>query len=143
MNIDDKLSEVFDLERIEYKQISPQRDDIVPAVVERKDEYIENDFDHVRGNIKELLSTGKSALYDMIEVAKQSEHPRSYEVVGTLMKQLADMNQQLLDVHQQKQKITGTEKKEEKSSQITNNNAIFVGSTNDLATMIKNMNKGE
>jgi hypothetical protein len=143
MKMDDKLSEVFDLEPIEYTQISPRMDDIVPTPKGTQEQYIENDFDHVRGNIKELLSTGRSALYDMIEVAKQSEHPRAYEVVGTLMKQLADMNQQLLDAHSQKQKLSGTEKKkEEPASQVTNN-AIFVGSTNDLATMIHNMHKGE
>jgi hypothetical protein len=143
MKMDDKLSEVFDLEPIEYTQISPRMDDIVPTPKGTQEQYIENDFDHVRGNIKELLSTGRSALYDMIEVAKQSEHPRAYEVVGTLMKQLADMNQKLLDAHSQKQKLSGTEKKkEEPASQVTNN-AIFVGSTNDLATMIHNMHKGE
>jgi len=143
MKINDKLSEVFDLEPVEYTTITPRMDDIVPTIKGSQQEYIENDFDHVRGNIKELLSTGRSALYDMIEVAKQSEHPRAYEVVGTLMKQLADMNQQLLDAHSQKQKLSGTEKKkEEPASQVTNN-AIFVGSTNDLATMIHNMHKGE
>lgn len=144
MKMDDKLSEIFDLEPVEYTKIAPRNDDIVPIKHGTQDEYIENDFDHVRGNIKELLSTGRSALYDMIEVAKQSEHPRAYEVVGTLMKQLADMNQQLLDAHSQKQKLSGLEKKkEEPASQVTNNNAIFVGSTNDLATMIHNMSKGE
>jgi hypothetical protein len=143
MKINDKLSEVFDLEPVEYTKITPRMDDIIPINPGSQQEYIENDFDHVRGNIKELLSTGRSALYDMIEVAKQSEHPRAYEVVGTLMKQLADMNQQLLDAHSQKQKLSGTEKKkEEPASQVTNN-AIFVGSTNDLATMIHNMHKGE
>ena len=68
----------------------------------------------------------------------------AYEVVGSIMKNLADMNQQLLDVHQQKQKLSGTEKiKEDPTKQITNNNAIFVGSTSELAKMIQNMNSGE
>ena len=144
MKMNDKLSEVFDLEPIQYKEVAPRQEDIVPKSG-NQDQHIENDYDHVRGNIRELLSTGRSALYDMIEVAKNSEHPRSYEVVGTLMKQLADMNQQLLDVHSQKQKLTGTEKKKEEpsSNQVTNNNAIFVGSTSELAKMIQNMNSGE
>lgn len=109
MNIDDKLSEVFDLEPIQYKELSPRQTDIVPQG--KQEEYIDNDYEHVRFNMRELLVTGKDALLDALEVAKQSEHPRAYEVVGTLMKQLADMNQQLLDVHQQKQKLSGTEKK--------------------------------
>lgn len=139
MNIDDKLSEVFDLEPVEYKNIVPKQNDIVPH--DTQEEYIDNDYEHVRFNMRELLAMGKDALLDALEVAKQSEHPRAYEVVGALMKQLADMNQQLLDVHQQKQKLSGIEKKEQ-PNQVTNN-AIFVGSTNELATMIKNMHKGE
>ena len=139
MNIDDKLSEVFDLEPVEYKNIVPKQNDIVPH--DTQEEYIDNDYEHVRFNMRELLAMGKDALLDALEVAKQSEHPRAYEVVGALMKQLADMNQQLLDVHHQKQKLSGIEKKEQ-PNQVTNN-AIFVGSTNELATMIKNMHKGE
>ena len=76
---------------------------------------------------------------DMLEVAKQSEHPRAYEVVGNIMKQLADMNQQLLDIHQQKQKLDVPNKKEQ-TGNVTTNNAIFVGSTNDLSRFLNNMN---
>ena len=138
MKMNDKLSEVFDLDPVEYKQVAPRNDDILPVVTGTQDEYIENDFDHVRGNIRELLSTGRSALYDMIEVAKQSEHPRSYEVVGTLMKQLADMNAQLLDVHEKHQKLTGKEKTKLDTTTNVTNNAVFVGSTSELAKLIQN-----
>lgn len=143
MNIDDKLSEVFDLEPTEYKSIAPRQSDIVPK--DKQEEFIDDDYEHVRFNMRDLLNTGRDALQDALEVAKQSEHPRAYEVVGTLMKQLADMNQQLLDVHQQKQKLSGTEKKKDEptGNSVTNNNAIFVGSTNDLAKMIQNMNTKE
>jgi hypothetical protein len=58
------------------------------------------------------------------------------------MKQLADINQQLLDLHQQKQKLDEPSKAE-KAKQVTNNNAIFVGSTAELNKLIKNMAKGE
>ena len=143
MKMNDKLSEIFDLEPIEYKSIAPKQTDIIPND-SNHEEFINDDYEHVRFNMRELLNTGKDALLDALEVAKQSEHPRAYEVVGTLMKQLADMNQQLLDVHQQKQKLSGLNVKEkQQSNQVTNNNAIFVGSTNDLASMIKNMNIGE
>ena len=143
MKIDDKLSEVFDLEPMEVKSIAPRSTDIV-INNEPADKHIENDYDYVRNNMRDLLATGSDALLDALEVAKQSENPRAYEVVGTMMKNLADMNQQLLDVHQQKQKLSGTEKiKEDPAKQITNNNAIFVGSTSELAKMIQNMNSGE
>ena len=143
MKMDDKLSEIFELEPMEVKKIAPRSTDIVVSD-EPVDKHIENDYDYVRTNMRDLLATGSDALLDALEVAKQSENPRAYEVVGSLMKNLADMNQQLLDVHQQKQKLTGMEKvKEDQSKQITNNNAIFVGSTSELAKMIQNMNNGE
>ena len=143
MKMDDKLSEIFELEPMEVKKIAPRSTDIVVSD-EPADKHIENDYDYVRTNMRDLLATGSDALLDALEVAKQSENPRAYEVVGSLMKNLADMNQQLLDVHQQKQKLTGMEKvKEDQSKQITNNNAIFVGSTSELAKMIQNMNNGE
>ena len=95
-----------------------------------------------RSNLRELLTTGKAALEHALEVAKSSEHPRAFEVVGNLMKQLADVNQQLMDIHQQKQKLDGPKEVKKTGDRVTNN-AIFVGSTNELSKMIKNMNKGE
>jgi hypothetical protein len=56
------------------------------------------------------------------------------------MKQLADINQQLMDIHQQKAKLDAPSKAESKK---VTNNAIFVGSTSDLNKLIKNMSKGE
>jgi ABC-type proline/glycine betaine transport system substrate-binding protein len=85
------------------------------------------------------LVTGQNALYSALEVAKQSEHPRAYEVVGNLMKQLADVNQQLMDIHQQKAKLDGPKE----SAQKVTNNAIFVGSTSELNKMIKKLKLGE
>ena len=74
-----------------------------------------------------------------LEVAKQSEHPRAFEVVGNLVKQLADVNQQLLDLHQQHQKLMGVEKKEKEETKTVTNNAIFVGSTAELHKIINDM----
>ena len=76
-----------------------------------------------------------------LSVAQQSEHPRAIEVVGNLMKQLADINQQLLDLHQQKVKLDATKKASK--TEVTNNNAIFVGSTAELSKMLSTMSKGE
>lgn len=136
MNIDDNLSKIFDLEPTEYKEITPKKSDIL--VNENKNEYVDNDYEQARNNLYDLLETGKDALLDALEVAKQSENPRAFEVVGNLMKQLADMNSQLLELHQQKQKLSGVDTKEK--SNVTNNNAIFVGSTSELSKLIHDMN---
>lgn len=141
MKIDETLSDVFDLEPMEAKSgelITTSGEVVLP-----KDEKIEYDYEKTRGNLHSLLAQGQEALYHALEVAKSSEHPRAFEVVGNLMKQLSDVNTQLLDLHEKKQKLdVPASKKEEAAKQVTNNNAIFVGSTSDLNKMLSNMNKG-
>ena len=139
MKIDENLSDVFDLKPM------PVKTEVITAdgeIIKESDNKIETDYDTARTNLHDLLLKGQQALTTALEVAKQSEHPRAFEVVGNLMKQLADVNQQLLDVHQQKAKLDAPTKAEA-AKQVTNNNAIFVGSTSELSKMIKNMQKGE
>ena len=138
MKIDDSLSEVFDTQPLITKTEGEIIDASTGEIVLSSEEKVENDYDVARNNLRELLTTGQSALMQALEVAKQSEHPRAFEVVGNLMKQLADVNQQLMDLHQQKQKLDAPKAGEK--AKVTNN-AIFVGSTHELAKMIKNMNK--
>jgi hypothetical protein len=128
------LSKVFDIEPMKEQEV-----EVLPAVGEPKQtsNKIESDYDTSRDNLHDLLATGKEALEHALTVAKSSEHPRAFEVVGGLMKQLADMNQQLMDIHQQKKKLE--EPTKGTSKEITTNNAIFVGSTADLSKMIKKM----
>jgi len=143
MKIDENLSTVFG--------ISPMIKDIEGEIIVSAEETVErvsinnavdDDFNKTRDNLYKLLKSGQDALNDAMNVARQSEHPRAYEVVGNLMKQLADINEQILNLHAKKQKImTPREEKKEDAKQVTNN-AIFVGSTSDLSKLIQNM-KGE
>lgn len=143
MKIDETLSDVFDIEPMDVKSgelITTKGDVVVP-----KDEKIEYDYEKTRSNLHGLLQSGQDALMHALEVAKASEHPRAFEVVGNLMKQLSDVNAQLLDLHEKKQKLDLPKTKQEESTsskQVTNNNAIFVGSTSELNKMLSNMNKG-
>jgi len=139
VNIDDNMNKIFDLEPSEYKEIVKKKPDIV---IDSPNKVVDNDFEHARDNLYDLIETGKDALLDMIEVAKQSENPRSYEVVGNILKQLADMNQQLLHLHSQKQRLNPVTPKTEQAASVTNN-AIFVGSTTELNKLISDMSKGE
>ena len=142
MKIDDRLSDIFDMPKIaDVKLTSEVIDASTGEIISSADQKIEADYEKSRSNLHDLLGKGHEALTHALEVAKQSEHPRAFEVVGNLMKQLADVNQQLLDVHQQKQKLDAP--KAGDKAKVTNNNAIFVGSTAELTKMIKNMNKGE
>ena len=139
--IDKSLSEVFDIEVETPKGVVKQlviNDDVAKTDVTK----VESDFDDARKNLQILLMQGEDALMGALEVAKQSEHPRAFEVVGNLIKQLADVNQQLMDLHKQKQQLEGTNESGSKKS-VTNNNAIFVGSTTDLNKMIHKLTKGD
>jgi predicted house-cleaning noncanonical NTP pyrophosphatase (MazG superfamily) len=138
MRIDDSLSEVFDVQTLPKTEVITQDGEIISTANQK----IESDYDTTRNNLRVLLQQGQEALQKSLDVAMQSEHPRAFEVVGNLMKQLAEVNQQLMDLHQQKQKLDEPSKAE-KAKQVTNNNAIFVGSTAELNKLIKKMNTGE
>ena len=146
MKIDETLSDVFDIEpmKVTGEVITTDNQVILPA-----NEKIEYDYEKTRSNLHSLLQQGQDALVHALEVAKSSEHPRAFEVVGNLMKQLSDVNAQLLELHEKKKKIDAPAKGEPSQNfsggdkQITNNNAIFVGSTTELNKLISNMNKGE
>lgn len=146
MGIDDKLAEVFDLPA-ETKQgeVITADNKVVTPVHDKTAEKIDYDYEKTRNNLHSLLAQGQEALYHALEIAKSSEHPRAFEVVGNLMKQLSEINTQLLDLHQQKQKLDAGsgEKEKDQTPQNVTNNAIFVGSTSELSNMLKNMNKGE
>ena len=133
MNIDDKLSQVFDIAPTEKQEI-------LPAVAQPLNQDLESDFETTRSNLHSILQQGQDALFHALAVAKQSEHPRAFEVVGGLVKHLSDVNAQLLDLHKRKQAIEAPAKKE---ASVTNNNAIFVGSTNDLSKMLNDLRKGK
>jgi len=138
--MNDKLSEVFDIEIISEEK------SLVPEIVEEPEissgnQKIETDYDASRKNLQVLLVQGEDALTNALEVAKQSEHPRAFEVVGNLIKQLADVNQQLMDLHKQKQNLDNP--KGSKTEKNVTNNSIFVGSTAELNKLISTMNKGE
>jgi hypothetical protein len=137
MNIDESLSKTFDVEPIGKTDIVTKDGEVIKPT----DKKIEDDYEITRSHMRMLLIQGQEALNGALEVAKQSEHPRAFEVVGNLMKQLADVNQQLMDLHQQKAKLDSP--KEGGKKEVTNNNAIFVGSTAELNKLIKNMAKGE
>jgi hypothetical protein len=101
------------------------------------DKEVENDTKYVRQNFYDLIEKGHSAIDELLAVADQSQHPRAYEVLATMIKTMGDMNNDLLGMHEKKQKLTG-EKPEEKRETVNNN--LFVGSTSEL---LKLMNKDD
>lgn len=130
------LNDTFNLRPLDTEIITRDGEVIVPKA-ESTDAAVDYDYNRTRLNLHNLLNQGQEALMHALEVAKQSEHPRAFEVVGNLVKQLADVNHQLLDLTEKKQKLQS--KKEKESPQNVTNNAIFVGSTTELNKMLNDM----
>ena len=147
MNIDNNLSRVFDMEPVKQGDVIMSTGEVVIPATNSQTEKIENDYDRTRANLYGLLQQGQEALMHALEIAKSSEHPRAFEVVGNLMNQLADINEQLLRLHERKQKLDNpkdsTKESKGEVKNVTTNNSIFVGSTAELNKLIKNMNTGE
>ena len=144
MKSDENLSKVFGVEPIKEGEVITTGGDVVLPETKGVDENVDRDYDAARNNLYKLLNQGQDALYNALEIAKQSEHPRAFEVVGNLMKQLADINEQLLALSERKVKLDNPKKEDSpQGKQVTNNNAIFVGSTSELGKILNKMTKGE
>lgn len=138
MNIDDKLSQVFEVEPIGKVDIITNN----VSVIAVKNEALDHDYETTRSNLHSILSQGQVALFHALEVAKQSEHPRAFEVVGGLMKNLSDINHQLLDLHKKKQSIESPKGETKEVANVTNN-SVFVGSTTELSKMLDDIRRGK
>tara|TARA_Y100000389_G_scaffold55576_1_gene51413 strand:- start:19849 stop:20184 length:336 start_codon:yes stop_codon:yes gene_type:complete len=100
----------------------------------------DNDFEYARRNYHDLLAKGTDALEEMIEVARATEHPRAFEVFSNMMKHVADINGNLLDLHKKKKDFDKKDELTELPKGQTTNN-VFIGSTTDLQRMLKQEEK--
>ena len=96
-------------------------------------EEVDNDYKYQRENFYRLVERGQDAIDGILELAKESEHPRSYEVDGNLIKQVADVTEKLGDLQVKMQKLKEVPNNAPKN--VTN--ALFVGSTSELQKMLK------
>ncbi len=119
-----KLNEIFDLEEVAAEPLLPVA---VPEAVQQED-----DFDLARDTMKNLINKNNSIIDSVVELAKNSESARVYEVAGQLMKTQSEMAKDLMALHKQKIDLTG----EAPAKNITTNNIVFAGSTSDLMKMI-------
>lgn len=132
------LSEIFDVNPIEDVKAVPQ---VIPAP-EELDSDVQEDIAFARSNIRNLIKQGNTAVNDILDVARASEHPRAYEVASNLIKTMAEMNKDLLDIQKKKIELTGEKPKTENQQTINVDKAVFVGSTTDLIKKIKEQKNG-
>jgi len=98
-----------------------------------------DDYEYARRNLYDVIEKGNNALEDIMDVAKQSESPRAYEVVTNLIKTMVDANKDLLTLAKTRKELEKYQEPEQKN--ITNNN-LFVGSSAELLKMIKDNANG-
>ena len=98
---------------------------------------ISKDYEYTRGNLYSIIEKGQEAIDGILELAQESEQPRAYEVAGQLIKSVSDATDKLMDL-QKKLKDVNEEDNRKSPTNVTN--ALFVGSTAELAKMIKQEN---
>ena len=127
LDIEVQAGEIVKETKKELKKINGQEDHI-------------KDYEYTRGNLYSLIEKGQEAINGILELAQEGQQPRSYEVVGQLIKSVGDVSDKLLDLQQ---KMKDLNKEEKSSSPTTVNNALFVGSTAELQKLLKDGFKKE
>ena len=125
-HLNEKLSEALNIQPIE----------VLPSteVVEVKDQ-VADDAEFARQNLRDLIEKGSDAADHIIAVAKQSDHPRAFEVVAGMLKNLSDMNKDLLEIEKRKQDLQP--KTTNNTQNLNIDKAVFVGSTAELLKQLK------
>ena len=100
-----------------------------------EEKNIDNDYKYSRDTYYELVEKGKQSLELMIEVARESEHPRAFEVLSGMIKNISDVNDRLMDLNKKKKDI---DKKDDVKNVANTTNNLFVGSTTELQKLLKN-----
>jgi hypothetical protein len=132
METKDKLAEIFDVESVEVE--TKPIVEVKPQQVQSYGNDLETDYEYTRSNLYDLIDTGKHAISGILSVANESQHPRAYEVAATLIKNIGDVSDKLMNLHKMRKDIDG--KVEQQNINV--DKAIFVGSTSDLLQKIKN-----
>ena len=127
LDVEVQAGEIVKETKKELKKISDQQDHV-------------KDYEYTRGNLYSLIEKGQEAINGILELAQEGQQPRSYEVVGQLIKSVGDVSDKLLDLQQ---KMRDLNKEEKSSSPTTVNNALFVGSTAELQKLLKDGFKKE
>tara|TARA_B100001057_G_scaffold32500_1_gene29484 strand:- start:4168 stop:4605 length:438 start_codon:yes stop_codon:yes gene_type:complete len=141
-SIDDRLDELLDINNEAEEVVKETNKQLVPRdqngrFTERKDEQ-QVDYKYTRNTLYGLVERGQDAIEGILDLAKESEHPRTYEVAGQLIKTVSETSEKLLQI----QKMMDDLEDDRPRNQTTNQN-LFVGSTAELQKLLKNNAKTE
>ena len=132
MALEDKVNEILGLEPAK----TPEKKEFKPPVPRKEDKSnpdVDNDYKYSRENYYNLIERGQEAIDGILEVAREGQHPRAYEVAGALIKNVADTVDKLQDLQKKLKDL----KEVPKTANNNIKNALFVGSTAELQKMLK------
>lgn len=131
----DSLDKVFDT------QLPTTVEPNLPApVVPDTGEHVKDDYEATRATLHRLMTKGEDALDNMLQIAKVSEHPRTFEVTGQLIKTVSEVAKDLMNLQKQVKDLKTPEEKAASQNIQQQNNIVFTGTTEDLLRQMQNLN---
>jgi hypothetical protein len=135
-NFDKNMEQIFDV--VPSKPIEQKKSTEIVSV-KYNDPDMKQDltdaYQQSKENLQEIIDQGKEAMEDILNIAKAGQHPRAFEVYGTLLKNMVDANKELLNIQKQMREMDEENKKSKGDTNI--DKAIFVGSTAELNKLLK------
>lgn len=136
MNTFDKnMEKIFDVTPVEVTEDKP----LVPMKSKSDELDLKQDltdaYEQSKSNLQDIIEQGKDAMDEILQIAKAGQHPRAFEVYGTLLKNMVEANDRLLKMQKEMREMDG-KKKDNGDTKI--DKAIFVGSTAELSKILKN-----
>ena len=132
--VEDKLNEILNITKQDVVE-EIENKPIIPRPKEKDD--IDSDYKYSRENLYSLVERGQDAIDGILTLAKETEHPRTYEVAGQLIKNVGEVTEKLLQLQEKMKKLNNEVVKG--PNKVTN--ALFVGSTSELQKMLKKNGK--
>jgi hypothetical protein len=134
----DALSEALGIENA-VEVIPPKKEQEIIVNTPHEDNDADADYNLSRRTFRDLINKGNQAMESLTDLAKESESPRAYEVLATMMKTIADTTKDLYDLQKKTKDLKNNGKKEETT--VTVEKAVFVGSTAELLQKVKEEKK--
>ena len=137
--LEDNVNDILGIEKktevaiADFEQPAP-----VPKKIDETKSDVDNDYAHSRDNYYNLIDKGNEAIEGILDIAKEGQHPRAYEVAGQLIKNVADATDKLMDLQK---KLKDVNEEKETKGPTTVNNSLFVGSTAELQKFLKQNDK--
>lgn len=144
----DKMNEILDISDGMIKEVKTQKPEVASEVVLTTSstssaissgDDAKDDYEQARDNFKQLINKGNEAIEGILNLAKESESARSYEVAGQLIKAVSDVTGELLKLQKGMKELEQMSENENSPKNVTN--ALFVGSTTELQKLLKDMKK--